>query len=79
MVFKQYRVGYRQGQHYFETLEKARAFIKNFIPNVVRYKLFVIEKLNAEKKAKNLPVNMIYDPYETWQLTNTGWKQERRR
>ena len=72
--WKPYRVLYRQGYHYFGTLDKARAFIKNFESNKIQFTKFVIEKLNKEKfKSNKYPYAEIYDNYEAWMLSPRGW------
>jgi len=77
--WKPYRVFFRQGYHYFEKIDGARRFIKDFEKNKIE-KPFIIEKINKEKfnaGPQHYKYNEIYDDYEVWVLTPDGWKTKR--
>ena len=72
-LWKPYRVLFRQGYHYFETLTKAREFIKNFEKQ--RVYALTIEKLNKTKlKNVNYRYDQIYDDYEHWTVSSSQGK-----
>ena len=73
-VWKPYRVLFRQGYHYFETLTKAREFIKNF--EKAQFHYLMIEKMDKVKfKSNKYRYDQLYDTYEVWTMERTGkWK-----